>query len=83
MIPRGLRLGTPIAMSDLKIGDVIDTFDPGSGSASRFHNRRGQTVISTKGSCDIYTDYDMICQHLGLQIQLVSRAPEGDAELDT
>lgn len=77
MIPRGLLAGTPIDFNDVRIGDVIDTYSPDREHESRFHERMGQTVtgIRTDG-CDFYTDYDMICKHLGLWIQLRHRPKE-------
>lgn len=73
MIPQGLLPGVPIDFHRLRIGDVIDTYDPES-SESRFHRRFNQTVINFDGlPCDIHTDYDMVCRHLGLTIQLRHR----------
>ena len=74
MLPRGLLPGTPIDFDDVEVGDVIDTYDPIKEGKSRFHRRFLQTVIGETGfSCDINTDYDMICVHLGLLIQLRRR----------
>lgn len=74
MIPRGLLPGTPIAFDDVQVGDVIDTYDPEMEERSRYHRRFGQTVTSAGYSCDFQTDYDMVCQHFGLWIQLRHRA---------
>ena len=78
MIPRSLLRGQPIAFDQVLVGDVIDTYDPIKGDQSRFHRRLNQVVKSAPsqgvlGGCDIYTDYDMICRHLGLWIQLRRR----------
>lgn len=71
MIPRGLLPGAPIDFHDLQPGDVIDTYSPDRQEESRFHRRLGQTVLGSNGfRCDIDTDYDMICVHFGLWIQL-------------
>lgn len=72
-MPRGLLPGTPIDFDDIQEGDVIDTYSPVKGERSRFHKRMGQKVLAGGTTCDINTDYDMICVHLGLWIQLVSR----------
>ena len=79
MIPRGLLPGTPIRFSDVKVGDVIDTYNPVNGERSRFHRRKGQAVLS-RYSCDITTDYDMICGNLGLWIQLRHRPKKEDSK---
>lgn len=76
MIPRGLLPGTPIAFDDVQEGDVIDTYSPDKGERSRFHKRLNQTVLEAF-SCDLHTDYDMICRNLGLWIQLRRRPQEG------
>lgn len=73
MIPRGLLRGTPIAFDDVQEGDIIDTWDPAKQERSRFHRRLNQRVIRAGESCDIDTDYDMLCEHLGLWIQLIHR----------
>lgn len=75
MIPRGLLAGIPIAFEDVRNGDVIDTYNFQRGELSRFHRRKNQTVEqgAEKSSCDFYTDYDMICRNLGLDIQLIHR----------
>lgn len=77
MIPRGLLRGTPIEFDDVQEGDIIDTWDPTKQERSRFHRRINQRVTQAEGySCDINTDYDMICEHLGLWIQLIYRPAE-------
>lgn len=74
MIPVGLLRGTPIDITEVREGDVIDTYNPYREELSRFHHRKGQTVTDVGGgTCDIYTDYDMICRNLDLLIQLVHR----------
>lgn len=73
MIPRGLLQGTPIEFSKVRVGDIIDTYSPDIEEASRFHKRMGQRVLNVGLSCDIETDYAMICKHLGLWIQLRHR----------
>ena len=76
MIPRGLLKGTPIEFSKVRAGDIIDTYSPDKEDRSRFHRRFGQRVLRLGMGCDIDTDYDMICKHLGLWIQLRHR-PQG------
>lgn len=78
MIPRGLLRGTPIRFDDVQVGDTIDTYSPDKEGRSRFHRRFGQKVTGAGGgySCDLDTDYDMICRHLGLWIQLIHRPKE-------
>lgn len=79
MIPRGLLPGTPIAFDDVQEGDVIDTYSPDMEHRSRFHKRMNQTVQQNGVySCDLYTDYDMICRNLGLWIQLRHRPKNGE-----
>lgn len=75
MIPRGLLAGTPIKFGDVQVGDIIDTYSPDNEERSRFHRRFGQRATSggRLAGCDIHTDYDMICKHLGLWIQLRHR----------
>ncbi|GAA2037924.1 hypothetical protein GCM10009720_17980 [Yaniella flava] len=83
MIPRGLLHGKPVRFEDVRIGDVIDTYHPVMEHSSRFHRRMGQIVTSVgpvktpSGTinyrCDLHTDYDMICLHFDLWIQLRHR----------
>lgn len=83
MIPRGLLPGRPIVFNEIRPGDVIDTYSPTGNPNSRFHRRRGQIVVrhESEGSCDIYTDYDLICKHVGLWIQLIHRPADTEADL--
>lgn len=76
MIPRGLLRGEPIEFDDVEEGDIIDTWAPTKQERSRFHRRLNQRVTSAGWGCDINTDYDMICQHLELWIQLIHRPTE-------
>ncbi|MGQ3384510.1 hypothetical protein [Glutamicibacter sp. TV12E] len=81
MIPRGLLPGTPIAFDDVQEDDVIDSYSPDREERSRFHKRMNQTVQRNGVySCDLYTDYDMICRHLGLWIQLRHRTNQGETQ---